>query len=111
MLLTFLPVLLILKHFLIANVVDIGYSNARDRRQPGWFWDMLLWTGVEVVASYCLYLSAGLRKDKYLILAELTLCLASVFCERRARLGCELRTYFGWETAFFLFYVMIGLYT
>ncbi len=96
--------LLPLKHLLISNVLDFGYSRARNTRDKHWWIGFLCWVTVELfVTSYLV----PKTQDWYLRhfpLWEFFLLSVATYRERSALLGRELRTHVAWEAALLTFY-------
>lgn len=100
--------LLIVKHWLIANVIDLGYSRSRDVRDKLWLPGLVGLMFVEITATlWCL--GERLATVFWLIaLLEGGVIISTCLFERRARVGTMLQTNLACESALVLFYVLIA---
>lgn len=89
--------LLLIKHIVIANIVDFGYSVARDTRSKVWWAGFTLWTALELSASATILPETTDWFLNNFVLFEFLLLAGSTYYERHATIGQELRTHFVWE--------------
>lgn len=101
---TLLLCLLPLKHLVIANVLDWGYSRARELNQRHWWLWAVVWLSSEMVVTYWITKYPETSWMEHLPVLELVVMVLALYNERRALLGSELRTHIFWEL------VIMGLY-
>ena len=103
---TMLLCLLPIKHLLIANVLDWGYSKARDINNRFWGLWCGVWLMTECVATQFLLPMAPNPYLSQFPLLEITIMLVAVYYERHALLGRELSTHIVWEIILMVAYAV-----
>ena len=84
--------LFVVKHGLLAHVIDFGYSHARSTKNPYWKWGLLGEVLVELAVTVLLLLGQVSQLSPWLAI-EMVALIASCLLERRAPLTRLLHTH------------------
>lgn len=98
-----------MKHLVIANIIDFGYSHSRDRRDPMWWVGFIQWVLTETLLTIYLIPDSGSWFVKNFPVIEFIWFFCSTYRERTALLGRELRTHFFWEGLLLTMYMSLIL--
>lgn len=91
--------LFLLKHGLLAHVVDFGYSYSRSLCRRYWFLGIATHGFLELGVSYLLLVDWGWNSVRWVLAMELLALVVSSWVERRAPMRRLLRTHVACEVA------------
>lgn len=98
--------LFLLKHGLLAHVVDFGYSYSRSLCRRFWFLGLFTHCVLELAVSMLILYSQGWTQSQWVLAGELMALVASCWVERRAPMRRLLRTHFACEVAVLAVYAL-----
>lgn len=104
-----LMLLLAVKHLIISNVIDFGYSRSRDTRNDYWWLAFAGWISLELVVTDVLVPVSNDWFVANFVAIEFVVLSLSTYSERHTFFGWELKTHFAWESAVLALYVICGL--
>lgn len=109
MLNAFLVLLLPMKHFGLAHVFDLGYSQSRSREGP-WVWSLMLTCLAELAVSACLLYGLHAYWLTGLLLLEGFALVFVTALDRKTNLATGLKVHLVGELGLYLMYVAVGIF-
>jgi len=97
------------KHLIITNILDIGYSWARNTSRKHWRFALFMWIFAEVATSAAIALSLGFPFEPAILIAEVIVLTIACLIERRSVLDSVILAHLLCEFLIYSFYLYTTL--